>query len=68
MMAKRYYNLFADAIGGVMIDVNAMPGVQDRFVGTMVARNIADLFAVIAQGDNPRFDRARFIKACGFTD
>lgn len=28
--------------------------------------NLACAYATLAQNDNPRFDRAKFMKACGF--
>lgn len=31
-------------------------------------RSFAMRFALIAQSDNPRFDRVRFMRACGFED
>jgi hypothetical protein len=35
---------------------------------TQLARRIALAFALEAELDNPRFDRARFLKACGLED
>lgn len=33
-----------------------------------MARAIADSVAAAMKADNPRFDRERFLSACGFTD
>ena len=34
-------------------------------VGTDKAQVVADAFVELFSGDNPRFDRGRFLKACG---
>lgn len=54
-MTRKDYILIADAINKAPVDAS-----QDRQRNT-VARSIADALAT----DNPRFDRARFLKACG---
>ena len=68
-MTRKDYVAIAEAI-----NVSSLRGYDPREWGqsylngredalTVVARNIAD----VMQADNPRFDRSRFLKACGVT-
>jgi hypothetical protein len=55
-MTRKDYNLIAGVFSGIaeVIDIN-------ETVGADLARRLADEF----EQDNPRFDRARFLAACG---
>jgi hypothetical protein len=57
LFSRRHY----EAIAATMLAVNETLG-----DGNMVdaATAMADLF----QGDNPRFDRTRFLEACGLSE
>ena len=50
-MTRKHFKLIAETI-------RALPDLRDR-------RNQADRMAVICARTNPRFDRVRFLKACG---
>lgn len=56
-MTKRHFEHFAKRIYMLTADPAQLP----------MARYFADVVIDIAQ-DNPRFDRARFLKACGLGD
>lgn len=54
-MTKRHFEAFARLIlaqQGITTDTDL--------------RTFADIVAYVAASDNPRFDRQRFLKACGF--
>jgi hypothetical protein len=55
-MTRKDYQLIAEVFAnfGQMIEL-------EETIGADIARNLADAL----QGDNPRFDRARFLTACG---
>lgn len=58
-MTRKDYVLIADTFA-------KFQKIQDldqtiNWTGADLARNLAD----VLQGDNPRFDRARFLDACG---
>jgi hypothetical protein len=55
-MTRKDYQLIAEVFAnfGKMIELN-------ETIGADIARDLADAL----QGDNPRFDRARFLDACG---
>jgi len=55
-MTRKDYQLIADVFAnfGKII-------ILEETIGADIARNLADAL----QGDNPRFDRARFLAACG---
>lgn len=55
-MTKKHFEAFADYIRH-----NILGGDITR----ETAQAMADMVAYIASQDNPRFDRARFFKACG---
>lgn len=55
MLTKKYYVMIANAIKRA----SDAPGYAER--NAFVAHELADEFA----RDNARFDRARFLKACG---
>lgn len=65
-MTRKDYVAIAEAIAasklGEYADLEEAQYYSGREDGvTVVARNIAD----VMQSDNPRFDRSRFLKACG---
>lgn len=63
-MTRKNYIAIAEAINVSLftIDCDDMPMSEAHNLGiTVAARNIAD----VMQADNPRFDRDRFLKACG---
>jgi hypothetical protein len=55
-MTRKDYQLIADVFAnfGKII-------ILEETIGADIARNLADAL----QADNPRFDRARFLAACG---
>lgn len=55
-MTRKDYVLIAEVFAnfGQMIEL-------EETIGADIARNLADAFGA----DNPRFDRARFLDACG---
>lgn len=57
-MTRKDYELIARAIAGSAMSIPTDAQiVQRRFTATMVADALAS--------DNPRFDREKFLKACG---
>lgn len=59
-MTKKDYEKFADMLLGYRCCNLDEDG--DRVISVLgVAQDIADIFAA----DNPRFDRERFLQACG---
>jgi hypothetical protein len=56
IMTRKDYQLIAEVFAnfGQMIEL-------EETIGADLARNLADAL----QGDNPRFDRARFLESCG---
>lgn len=61
-MTKKDFELIARVIKTNVDDHSFLD--QDREVGTL--REIADDFVAELRKDNPRFDSARFLRACGF--
>lgn len=61
-MTRKDYNLIADAIKNTRLPVSLT---DERFYLMMLAatRTIAESVADGLAGDNPRFDRERFLKA-----
>lgn len=60
-MTKRHFEAFAEYIRlAAMRDINHRTELERRYLARMVA-DIAVTF-------NPRFDRARFYRACGLGD
>ena len=58
-MTRKDYVLIAETLANLMNDFNN--GGEDSVSLSLVAQELADAL----QGDNPRFDRARFLDACG---
>lgn len=52
-MTKKHFQMFADEIK------NSNLSLENKKV-------MADIVVTVAEKDNPRFDRDRFLKACGF--
>ena len=61
-MTKKDYELLAKAIYGSLIQSYSLDW-QDRFIEQhkVTARHVA----IALERTNPRFDRARFLEACG---
>jgi hypothetical protein len=55
MMSKMNYEVFAEA----MVNIKASTPTQDW-------RKTVSKIALICERDNPRFDRTRFLLACGY--
>lgn len=68
-MTRKDYVMIADAIRELLADIDReSPGMREVLRGermgvASVARRLADQL----RQDNPRFDRTRFIEACGLT-
>ena len=58
-MTRKDYVLIADTLSNLMKDFNNCG--DDSVSLSLVAEELADTLA----NDNPRFDRARFLDACG---
>jgi hypothetical protein len=58
-MTRKDYVLIADTLANLMSDFNN--GGEDSVSLSLVAQELADAL----QADNPRFNRARFLDACG---
>lgn len=74
-MTRKDYVLIADAIRGLLADIERESGpmaVCDRTRALLAgehlgARHAASRLADTLRQDNPRFDRVRFMAACGLT-
>jgi hypothetical protein len=58
-MTRKDYVLIADTLANLMSDFNN--GGEDSVSLSLVAQELADTL----EADNPRFDRERFLTACG---
>lgn len=64
-MTKRHFEAFARWIKGELsYGLNTDPAVAA--IQRDVLNRAAQAFATLAAGDNGRFDRGRFMTACGF--
>lgn len=61
--SKRHYEAVARIIRANLQDPASMFSPEDYSNGGV--QMVAEDFAVLFHADNPRFDRARFLKACG---
>ncbi len=61
MMTKRHYQQFADMLNLLVVECAGLHVSQHVLV-----KHIAIELADICQRDNPRFNRERFMAACGF--
>lgn len=74
-MTRKDYILIADAIRELLADIereSAPMAVCDRTRALMAGEHLGVRHVAMRLGDqlrqdNPRFDRARFIEACGLT-
>lgn len=62
-MTRKDYVAIAAAIHNRALAFDVGAHIDGEAAVYMVARDLADVLA----NDNPRFDRARFLKACGVT-
>lgn len=58
MFTRKYYEAIAEVVKG-----EANPA-----YGSCVTRTLVDRFADLFEKDDPRFDRDRFLAACGLGD
>lgn len=61
-MSRKDYEQIAGAIRREVEAWGTMTSEQERLMAKAIAVRLAGVFAF----DNPRFDRARFMRACGF--
>jgi len=61
-MTRKDYVLIAEALNSARLDMKEMPH-GDRTYGTYQA---AESIAYALRRTNPRFEKARFMEACGF--
>jgi len=66
-MTKRHFEAFARRIAAdiAALDDTSWATPKDRAAASYAAHYAARTFADIAQADNDRFDRVRFLAACG---
>lgn len=65
-MTKKHFQLFADRVKADLdADMRRTNTTQPRLIARNRAKYAAELFASVAREANPRFDTARFLKACG---
>lgn len=69
-MTKKHFEAFAaiireDVTGGVFNEHNRKHHADVLVQLRQNAQYAADVIANVASADNPRFDRARFMRACG---
>lgn len=64
-LSRKHYTAVADVFAPRL--VNAPTGTDWDFGYTCAAKAIANDLADIFAADNPAFDRARFLAACGVT-
>lgn len=67
-MTRKDYQLIADAIKGSNVHYQFTEGSEstrnaDAYRNGVA--NVANTLAFVLSRDNPRFDRAKFLKACG---
>lgn len=61
-MSKKHYIRLAEVIR------LAKPYAEGSDQAERIVRDIAGTIANVCEDDNPRFDRARFLAACGFPE
>jgi hypothetical protein len=68
-MTRKDYVLIADAIRGLLADIDReSAGMRAALAGERLGvRSVAHRLADQLRQDNARFDRTRFIEACGLT-
>lgn len=65
-MTRRDFELIADAIACGVKDAQAARHIEERVHGEGALFSVAKGLAVRLPNTNPRFDRDRFMAACGF--
>lgn len=63
-MTKKDYITIAAAFWQANSDLGVMHG-EDRDLGVQIVRSLAEATATAMAADNSRFDRAKFLRACG---
>lgn len=66
MMSRRHYDLVAACVKQQRTECGRIFGESNREAARQGIRMVAEAFALEASLDNPRFDRKRFMAACGF--
>ena len=61
-MSKKHFEAFARECRALMETGKGLSGQDER---ADYVRFAAETFAAVARQDNPRFDLARFLRACG---
>lgn len=64
-MTKKHFEAFARQIAADFHAASDLPVIEERRQAEYAARYAALLVADIARQNSPRFDRERFMKACG---
>jgi len=69
-MTRKHYQAFADMINGAREDIQCDLPVLDDFNGGKhyTLGWLASQIAYMFEDDNPRFDRAKFMAACGIEE
>lgn len=69
-MTKKHFIALAAAIKDTPIPARLLPDdhADDATVAYEARRFAANVIAVVACADNPRFDYERFVKACGLSE
>jgi hypothetical protein len=66
-LSKKHYEQFAQIIAAEVADIPShMRHVEEQVSAQIALKRVASRMAVHFKVDNPRFDRARFLAACGF--
>lgn len=65
-MTKKDYTAFAGMMKGFTSSIRPKSGDEGDIVFACTVEEIAFDMADIFAKDNPRFDREKFLKACGF--
>ena len=68
-MTRKDYVMIAETIRELLADIDREPpGMREVLTGERIGvRSVALRLADQLRQDNPRFDRTRFIEACGLT-
>lgn len=64
-MTRKDYELIADSLFQERVALNTAPHKEVRLI---TISNVANTLAAKLYRDNPRFDRKRFLKACGMAE
>jgi hypothetical protein len=69
-MTRKHYQAFADLINNAREDIQCEMPVLNYFDGGKhyTLGWIASQLAFLLEDDNPRFDRVKFLAACGITE